>query len=142
MTYAYIVLELAVGLVLLFAMTKLLGKTQLSQITPFEFISALVLGELVGNAIYDREIGILQICFAVFVWGVLLYIIEKLELKVLRWRGFLEGNPSIVVRDGMPDRKEMNKNKITINQLQNMLREKGTFSIREVQYAILEANGN
>jgi len=142
MTFLFIFTELAVGLILLFAMTKLLGKTQLSQVTPFDFISALVLGELVGNAIYDREIGLLQICFAVFVWGVLLYIIEKLELKVLGWRGFLEGNPSIIVRNGMADRKELNKNKMTINQLQNMLREKDIFSIREVQFAILEANGS
>lgn len=141
MTYAYIVLELAVGLLLLFAMTKLLGKTQLSQVTPFEFISALVLGELVGNAIYDRDIGLGQITFAVVVWAILLFTIEKVELKVLSWRGVLEGNPSIVVRHGVADRNELKKNKMTLNQLQNMLREKDVFSIREVEYAILESNG-
>lgn len=141
MTYGFIVLELLIGLILLFVMTKMLGKTQISQITPFEFVSALVLGELVGNAIYDREVGIAQILVAVIVWGLLLLGIEKMELKFLKLRGLLEGNPSIVVRQGQIDRKELQKNKMTINQLQNLLRQKGVFSMREVEYALLESNG-
>lgn len=141
MTYLYIFVELGIGLIVLFAMTKLIGKTQISQITPFEFISALVLGELVGNAIYDKEVSVLQILFAVIVWAALLVGIEWIELKFLKLRGFLEGNPSIVVRHGMIDKKELKKNKMTINQLQNMLRQKNVFSFREVEYAILESNG-
>lgn len=141
MTYLYIFVELGIGLIVLFAMTKLNGKTQISQITPFEFISALVLGELVGNAIYDKEVSVLQILFAVIVWAALLVGIEWIELKFLKLRGFLEGNPSIVVRHGMIDKKELKKNKMTINQLQNMLRQKNVFSFREVEYAILESNG-
>lgn len=141
MTYVYILLELCIGLIVLFALTKLLGKTQISQITPFEFISALVLGELVGNAIYDREIGLAQIVFAVVVWALLLLGVEWIEMKVLKWRGVLEGNPDIVVRHGIIDREVLKKNKMTINQLQNMLRQKDVFSVREVEYAILEPNG-
>ncbi len=141
MTYLYIFVELGIGLIVLFAMTKLIGKTQISQITPFEFISALVLGELVGNAIYDKEVSVLQILFAVIVWAALLVGIEWIEMKFLKLRGFLEGNPSIVVRHGMIDKKELKKNKMTINQLQNMLRQKNVFSFREVEYAILESNG-
>lgn len=141
MTYLYIFVELGIGLIVLFAMTKLNGKTQISQITPFEFISALVLGELVGNAIYDKEVSVLQILFAVIVWAALLVGIEWIEMKFLKLRGFLEGNPSIVVRHGMIDKKELKKNKMTINQLQNMLRQKNVFSFREVEYAILESNG-
>lgn len=141
MTYLYIFVELGIGLIVLFAMTKLNGKTQISQITPFEFISALVLGELVGNAIYDKEVSVLQILFAVIVWAALLVGIEWIELKFLKLRGFLEGNPSIVVRHGMIDKRELKKNKMTINQLQNMLRQKNVFSFREVEYAILESNG-
>ena len=47
-----ITIELFVGFVLLIA-TKILGKTQISQLTPFDFISAIVIGELVGNTVYD-----------------------------------------------------------------------------------------
>src|SRR3954467_8350942 len=76
-----ILVELVSGLIFLFAVTKVLGKTQFSQVTPFDFISALMLGELVGNAVYDDKISIWEIAFATFVWGVLIYILEMLTQK-------------------------------------------------------------
>lgn len=141
MTYFHIFIDLLVSLILLFTITKVLGKSQINQITPFEFVSALVLGELAGDAIYDREIGILQIMFAVTVWAILLFILQQIELKFLKLRGLLEGNPSIVIRDGIIFKNELRKNRMTINQLQNLLREKNVFSVREIEYAILEPNG-
>ncbi|MDP5274695.1 DUF421 domain-containing protein [Chengkuizengella axinellae] len=141
MNFVDITVELFIGFLLLFLMTKILGKTSINQVTPFEFISALVLGELVGNAIYDEDIGFGYILFAVFVWGLLMYIAEMLELKFLKLRGFLEGNPSIVIRNGIVDRNELKKNKMSINQLQTLLRQKDVFSVHEVEYALLEANG-
>lgn len=141
MEFGKIGTELFAGFILLFIITKLLGKTQISQITPFEFISALILGELVGNAIYDKEVGIIHIVFALFVWGLFMFIIEFFEIKVLKLRGVLEGDPSIVIKKGRMNRKEMGKNKMSINELQTLLRQKDVFSIREVDYAILESNG-
>lgn len=139
--YLDISIELGSGLVLLFLITKLLGKTQISQITPFEFISALVLGELVGNAIFDDEVGLVKLIFALGIWVVLLYIIEKVEMKFIKSRGLIEGDPSIVVRNGWIDRRELKKNKLSINQLQNLLRQRDVFSIREIAFAIIESNG-
>jgi uncharacterized membrane protein YcaP (DUF421 family) len=141
MDYVRITYELLFGFLLLFTITKVLGKTQLNQITPFEFISALVLGELVGNAIFDKEVGLMHIFVALLVWGVLIFIVELFEIKVLRARGILEGNPSIVIHRGRMNRKEMSRNKMSINQLQSLLRQKDVFSLREVEYAIIESNG-
>ncbi|MFW6034684.1 MAG: DUF421 domain-containing protein [Halothermotrichaceae bacterium] len=141
MDILYITIELLFGFGLLFLVTKLLGKTQIKQITPFDFISALVMGELLGNAIYDKEIGLLYISYAVLLWGVLIYVIEKTSQKILKSRAFLDGNPSIIIRKGMIDRSELTKAKLNINRLQEMLREKDIFSIREVEYALLESSG-
>lgn len=58
-------LELTIGLFALLILTKVMGKTSFAQITPFDFISALILGELVGNAIYDNETRIGTILFSV-----------------------------------------------------------------------------
>jgi uncharacterized membrane protein YcaP (DUF421 family) len=133
--------ELILGFMALFLITKVIGRRQLSQITPFDFISAIVLGELLGNAIYDRDIGITYILGTLSLWAVLMLLVELLSQKFLSLRGFLEGNPSIVIRHGMIDRKELKKNKIDINELENLLRQKDVFSVREVEYALLEANG-
>ncbi|WP_436375386.1 DUF421 domain-containing protein [Cytobacillus sp. BC1816] len=141
MEYLHIISVLVIGYIFLFIMAKLLGKTQITQITPFDFISAIVLGELVGNALYDQETGIPEIFFAVAVWGTLIYATEILTQKFKRARKLLEGEPSIVIKKGRIVYEELKKNHLDLNQLQHLLRSKDVFSIRECEYAILETDG-
>jgi uncharacterized membrane protein YcaP (DUF421 family) len=141
MEFIKIASELVVGYVALLFTTKILGKTQITQITAFEFISAIVLGELVGNALYDNNIGISHILFTVALWGALIYITEIITQKKKESRAILEGKPTLIIAHGKILRDKMAENKLDINQLQHLLRSKGAFSIREVEYAILETDG-
>ncbi|GAB3789764.1 DUF421 domain-containing protein [Virgibacillus kimchii] len=129
------------GFVALFALTKILGKTQINQITPFDFISALILGELVGNALFDEKAGIPEIAFVVSLWGGLLYLTEIITQKFKRTRKLLEGSPDLVMYNGKLIRDTMKKNNLDVNQLQILLRAKDVFSLEEVEHAILETNG-
>lgn len=139
--YGWIAVELLIGFTVLFTMTKVLGKAHLSQITPFDFISAVMMGELLGNAIYDKEVHIGQVIFAAVVWGGLIYGNAWITQKVTKTRKMLEGEPSILIRNGKLQYHAFRKNNIDINELQSMVRQKGYFSLREVAYAILETNG-
>jgi uncharacterized membrane protein YcaP (DUF421 family) len=141
MDYFRIATELFTGYVALFFLTKILGKTQISQITAFDFISAIIVGELVGNALYDENVGIMDILITVLMWGFLIFLTEIITEKSQRWRKFLEGEPSIVIHKGKIDYKQLKKNHLDINQLQHLLRSKDVFSIRECEYAILETDG-
>lgn len=140
--YVQMLVELVGGYVFLFIMVKILGKTQISQITPFDFISALVLGEFVGSAVFDPKINLLKILFGITVWGLLIYLTELTTQKSIRLRLFLEGKPSFIIHEGKLDWKELKKNHLDINQLQQLLRSKDVFSLRDVEYAILEPNGS
>lgn len=139
--FGSISIELFFGFLALFFMMKVLGKTQFAQLTPFDFISSLILGELLGNAVYDPEVSIWNVLFATGLWGVMIYVVEMLSQKAEPIRGILEGEPSIVIRQGQLKYDVMKKNKIDINQLQSLVRQAGTFSLSEVEYAILEPNG-
>ena len=101
----------------------------------------LILGELVGNAIYDKEIGIHYVIYAIILWALLIIIIEKITQKKKASRSFLEGRPTIVIREGKIDYEALKHNKLDLNQLQHLLRDKDVFSFQDVHYAILEANG-
>lgn len=129
------------GFFALFLLTKILGKTQISQLTPFDFIASLILGELVGNALFDEKAGIPEIAFVVALWGALLYITEILTQKFKSTRALIEGSPAIVIYNGKLIRDVMKKNNLDVNQLKNLLRGKDVFSIQEVEHAILETNG-
>jgi uncharacterized membrane protein YcaP (DUF421 family) len=139
--FTHIFSELIIGYILLLLLTKVLGKTQITQITTFDFVSVLVLGELVGNAMYDTETGIKEIMYSILVWGGLIYITEFITQKFRKTRQLLEGKPSIVINKGKIDFKELQKNHLDINQLQHLLRAKDVFSIAECAYAILETDG-
>jgi uncharacterized membrane protein YcaP (DUF421 family) len=141
MHYLYIGIELLVGYVALFFLTKLLGKTQITQITAFDFISALILGELVGNSLYNNQLNITEILFAIILWGFLIYTTEWLTQKSRRFRHHMEDTPSIIIKDGRIDYTELKKNHLDLNQLQHLLRSKDIFSIRECAYALLESDG-
>ena len=133
--------ETVFGILALFILTKVLGKTQISQLTAFDFIAAIVLGELVGNALFDKKAGILDIGFVVILWGVILYIIEMITQKFKRSRFLLEGKPAFIIHKGELIYEEMRKNKIDINEILQLLRMKDIFALQEVEYAILETNG-
>ncbi|WP_432662934.1 DUF421 domain-containing protein [Wukongibacter baidiensis] len=135
-------LELILGFFALLLITKVLGKTQINQVTPFDFISSLVLGELLGNAVYDKDINLVTILYTIFLWTFLIYLIEKITQKFRKTRKFFEGEPAVLINNGQIDFDELKKEKLDINELMSMLRGRDIFSVREVEYAILEPNGS
>ncbi len=142
MHYFSIFIETIVGFISLFALTKVLGKSQITQITAFDFIAALVLGELVGNALFDDQAGVIDIVFAVLLWGILLYGTELITQKFKNTRELLEGKPSVIIHKGQIQRNEMKKAKLDLNQLQHLLRTKDVFFVSDVEYAIFETDGS
>ncbi|QMV43318.1 DUF421 domain-containing protein [Cohnella cholangitidis] len=142
MKFINLTCELVVGFSMLFIVVKIVGRKIITQVTPFTFITAIVMGEILGNALYDPEIGIGEIIFAICLWGLLLLVVEYIGQKSLRFRGFVEGKPAALIKNGVIDREELKKNRMNLNQLQSLLRQSETFSIREVAYCYLEPNGS
>ncbi len=123
-------------------MTLLLGKKEISALTPFDFISAVILGDLVGDTIYEKEHSVLMLIFTLAVWTLLSVTFEKVTLHLPKLRKPLEGEPEVFIRDGKIDLGKLRKNNLDFKQLRMMLRAKDTFSVSEAAYAIYEPNGS
>ncbi|AWD67719.1 MULTISPECIES: DUF421 domain-containing protein [Priestia] len=139
--YKDIAIELICGFLALFIMLKLLGKTQFAQITPFDFITTLVLGNIVGDAALEKGVELTEILYSVLIWGLLIYAVTKLSQTFTGFRGVLEGKPSMIIYKGKIHYKELKKNNLDLNQLQHLMRQQGYFSLYEAEYVILETNG-
>ena len=137
-----ITIELIIGFIALLVVSRVIRKTQIKQLTPFDFISAIVLGELLGNAVYDTDVKIWSVIYALILWSVLMLIVEIITQKFNKSRKVIEGEPAIIIRHGQIDYKVIKREKLDINNLLSMLRQKNCFSIREVEYAILEQGGD
>ncbi len=139
--YLSLAVELVVGLFALLFLMKLMGRASIAEATPFDFVSAIVLGDFVGSAIYDPKVKVTSILFAIALWGIMILLIDFITLKINVSRGLFESKPSLIIQNGVLNRGEMKKNKLDMNRLQTLIREKNAFSIREIEFAILEANG-
>ena len=139
--YKDMAVELIGGFIALFIMLKLLGKVQFSQITPFDFITTLVLGNIVGDAVLEKDVGLWKIIYCIFIWGILIFIVTQLSQKLISFRGFLEGKPTMLIYKGKILPKQLKKDNFDLNQLQHLMRQQGFFSLYEAEYVILETNG-
>ncbi|MGM7722074.1 DUF421 domain-containing protein [Metabacillus sp. Hm71] len=134
-------IKVIVGFVTLFFIIIITGRTSIYQLTPFHLVFVLVLGDFLGNTIYEDRVRIFHFLYAIGLWTVLMLGIEFITLKNKSTRSLLLGDPNIIIRDGVMDRKLLKKNKLDVNQVLSILRQNNVFSVREVKYGILEANG-
>ncbi|PLR95575.1 hypothetical protein CVD19_14095 [Bacillus sp. T33-2] len=121
---------------------RLLGKKEMAEITPFDFIYTILLGGILEEALYEEKVSILHILFAIALWGALIYAVEILVQKFNVLKKPLKGEPSELVIAGQLNLKELSKNHIEMEQLRSMLRKKGIFSLKDVEYAVLETDGS
>lgn len=134
-------IKMICGLLALLIVVRLLGKKELSQITPFDFVYILVLGGLLEESIYDDKVTVWQVLAAITLWALLIYGFEKIVQKFDIARRTVKGEPTVIIHDGELDIKALKKNKLEPEQLRTMLRQQGIFSINKVKYGILEPSG-
>lgn len=136
-----ITLKVFIGLLSLFIVTRLMGKKELAQLMPFDFIFILVLGGFMEEAMYDSNVSILHFLYAIGLWSLLIYLIEISIRRFDRLRPIMKGSPSIIIQDGELVADALKKNKLESEQLRVLLRQQGVFSITDVKFAILETSG-
>ena len=134
--------KLITGAIGIFILLRIMGKKTMSELTPFDLIYILLLGAVVEEAIYDDKVNVLHVLFAIVLWGLFVYVIEKALQHTDKFSTFIEGEPAILIEKGRLNLKELDANFFDIEQLRSMLRQNNVYSIADVYYAILEVNGN
>ena len=127
--------------VILIAMMRFTGKRQIGQLQVSELITAFLMSEIASSPITDSNIPILHAIIPITVILCLEVIASFLSTKSAIIKKFLEGKPSVVVRNGKPVQKEMAKMRMSVEDLFCQLRLKDTPSPAVVDYAIFEPNG-
>ena len=108
---------------------------------PFELVIAMMIADLAAVPMGDTGIPITNGIIPILVLLLMQLIISIINLKSIKGRSIICGMPSILVYRGRIDEKIMKKEKFTVNELQERLREKDVFNIGDVEYAILETSG-
>jgi uncharacterized membrane protein YcaP (DUF421 family) len=134
-------LRTLVGFTILLILTRLLGKKQLGQLTIFTYITGIALGNMAGDMVVHRDIKLIDGVAGLAVWALLTFIVELISLKSSKGRVLLDGEPAIVIKKGVIMQKELTAQRLNMDDLTMLLRINNVFSIKDVDYAILEPNG-
>lgn len=127
--------------VLVLIVMRLMGKREIGQLQPFELAIAIMIADLAS--IPMTEIGIPIYYGIVPILGLLMMhiFISFLNMKSLKAREIISGRPSILIYRGKINEKELQKQRFTVNELEEALRGNNIFNFGDVEYAILETSG-
>lgn len=136
-----IVLRATAVFFMLFLLLRLFGKRQLGQMTPFEFVSLVVVGDFVQQAVTHNDYSVTGAALAIGTFGFWALILGWLGFRSKRVRNLLDGEPRVLVRHGEIQRAMLERDKIPIDELFSEMRLAGIASLKQVDWAILETNG-
>ena len=136
-----IFIRAAIILVMLVIVMRLMGKRQIGEMQPYEFIITMLIAEVACVPMSDVSIPLLYGVASIAAIFIIHQILSLFEHFGQGWKRFISGKPSIVIDCDGINYKELKKNNLDVEDLIESLRATGTFSLDEVKYAILEANG-
>lgn len=120
---------------------RIMGKRQIGQLQPFELVIAVLIAELASIPMSDTDIPLINGIVAILTLLISQVFLSYITLKSNRARGVICGSPSILIENGKIVEKELRRLRYNINDLIEQLRLKDYANIADVEYAILETDG-
>ena len=142
MKYVYVMLESFGTYFYLIAVLRWLGKKEFGKLSVSDLIVFLIISELMTISIGDENVSFFQAALSVLVIIVLDKLCSYIVLKNKSVKKILEGNPTYIIYKGKVDKKKMAALKYSVDDLCQQLRAQGIGSISEVEFAIMETDGN
>ena len=138
--YISITLKLVTGMIGILAFLRITGKAQMAQITPLDTVSAFVIGALVGGVLYNPDMSMLHIIFALIVWTGFNMLV-RFAMRSAYMRHLIEGKSDFLVKKGIINFGNFKRNSLEMEQFRMLLRQKGIFSMFDVEDVLFETNG-
>ncbi len=126
---------------LILVLVRIMGKREIGQLSPFDFVIAIMIAEMAVMPIEKDEMNLLQGVTPIILLVILELIIAYISLKSNFLRGIITGRPQILIKNGEIVYNSLKKTRYNINDLLMQLRFKDVFNIDEVELALLEPSG-
>ena len=136
-----VVVRSVVFLLILFVITKILGKKQIAQLSMFEYVTGITIGNIGAEVVTGLDQKVHLGIIAIIATAAVPYISSQITLRSKIVRDFFDGKGTVIMQDGKIMEENLKKEKVTADEFLEMLRKNGVFDIAEVDYAVLEANG-
>jgi len=136
-----VVVRSVIGFFSLLIFTRIIGKEQISQLTFFDYVLGITIGSIASELTVDLSSRAWPHWIGLLSWASLGYFMEVITLKWRYAAKYLEGEPTIVIMKGKIMEKSLKKMKYRVSDIMALLRNKGVFDLNQVDFAIIEPNG-
>jgi uncharacterized membrane protein YcaP (DUF421 family) len=139
--YLLVLARAAIAYIVLAVLTRMMGKRELSQLTIRDYVVGITIGSITANMSFKTDESILLFLPAIILFSGTEIILSRISLKSPRLRNFSDGTTTILIREGRILRESLKKERLSIDELLMMLRDRDVFNVADVDYALLERNG-
>lgn len=129
------------SLVTLYLVTKLIGKKQVSELSLFDYVISISIGNFAAEMTMNLDTQSINGFVSVVIFGLIGTLVSILTMKSILLRRFFMGTPTIIIDNGKFVYKNMKRTKMDMNDFLQTARIAGYFDISEIKYALMEANG-
>jgi len=120
---------------------KILGKQQISQLAFFDYVLGITIGSIAAELTIDLSSSAWPHWVGLLTWAVLGYLMEWITLKWRYAAKYIEGEPAVIIMNGKIMENVLRKMRFTVSDVMELLRNKDIFDLSQVDFAILESNG-
>lgn len=136
-----VVIRASVVFFLLYVLVRIMGKRELGQMTPFELIVLVVIGDLVQQGVTHNDFSLVGASLAVITMGFWALLLSWASYLSRRMESLLDGEPRVIVRKGEIVKENLRRDRLTPAEILSEMRLAGIGHLSEVEWAILEPRG-
>lgn len=136
-----IVLSATAVFFLVWIVVRVVGKRELSELAPFDFVILVVMGDLVAEAVIAEDTSIIGAVVAVSTFGLLTVLMSWLTWRLPKRRSLFEGVPTLLIRDGEVLDEALRMERLNTHALMTAARQNGIDDLTKVSWAVLEPDG-
>jgi uncharacterized membrane protein YcaP (DUF421 family) len=129
------------GFCLALAITRVVGRRELSTMEPFDLIMLVVLGDLLQQGITQNDYSATGALIVATVIGLMTVVVAYLNFRVAWLRPLLKGGVVVLVEDGAPIERNLRRERLTVDEVEAQARQQQFESLEDVRLAILETSG-
>jgi uncharacterized membrane protein YcaP (DUF421 family) len=137
-----IVLRAAVAYVFILFLLRIIGRRELSTLTPSDLVLLVVMGDLIQNGVTQSDQSVTGVFLAVSTFALLTVAVSVLTYKSRRAQTLIEGVPMILVQDGKPVEKNLRSERLNIDAVAEEARGQGIERLDEIKWCVLESSGS
>lgn len=139
--YGDLTLKFIIGFLFMVLQINLFGRGNIAPTSAIDQLQNYVLGGIVGGMIYNASITILQFTLVLLIWTLVVFVAKFLTNHNNFFRKVIQGDPTVIVKNGKIDVNLALKNGLSANDLSFKLRQAGIMDVRNVKRAVFERNG-